>query len=782
MGGNVERFDSTGIADLGVGRIHGRGADPDAVRRHVLFLRNDCFLLYDHVKGRKPSHFQTEGFDPRYFRFIDGGGPDRKPGQSYRSIIDWTGRETELLGGGRCIRVSKGADRDYCFLMDAGDKFAAEGVEFEGRYGVVRLRPGRAGFALFEASRAAASGIEISVDPKTKLVTGKLRLDTKLSVAIAPGGQVVPTSLEIDGEPANFLPMRNGAEFELGKSAREFSLSFLPRTWEPGVKPNIWAVARTAITASRARITWTTDQPGDSVVEYGATPKLGRKAKSDQKLARIHEVKLAQLPAEQRVFFRVVTRGIEGKVASLEGEPFVTRTPARRELPAEEFTIRFGAQGSSVERERELGCQVTRIEIAWDHLYSEKGELNLDRLEGIAGRIREYRRAGIEPIVLLTYCHDWAQKHTDRQAEWVHPYFGPPDHITDWRDFVRPVMKRLKGQVRWYEIWNEPDGHYLADNTEPGQPTIFGKPAGKADAEFHDNTRYWLQDRYVPLVQAAREVAEEVDPAIRLMAASWNHDYHGGRGDMCFQAGLHPLIDAYSVHAYVGPPQNYGRWHHWNFGVCLRHVDRIFQKFRVSLPITVTEWGFPVTKTPSSRPADHQTEEDQAALVAKAMLSQAASGRIRHSILYRLEGSEFGLTRNQPGERLDPRPAYKVFKALAALLGSKNLRRTDRVRFEPDKGIQWVELELPQANKTIVALWPAGWNEKEMRFDATPARRATLSLKARRRPRVRRLPLFGGPTQAVHPEWAQDQLRWEAEVPALPSAKEVPPQIFVVSP
>ena len=71
------------------------------------------------------------------------------------------------------------------------------------------------------------------MDPKSKLVTGKLRLDARTSVAIALGGDVVATSLDIDGKPATLSPIRNGSRIELGKSDREFRLRFLPKTEEP---------------------------------------------------------------------------------------------------------------------------------------------------------------------------------------------------------------------------------------------------------------------------------------------------------------------------------------------------------------------------------------------------------------------------------------------------------------------------------------------------------------------------------------------------------------------
>ena len=201
----------------------------------------------------------------------------------------------------------------------------------------------------------------------------------------------------------------------------------------------------------------------------------------------------------------------------------------------------------------------------------------------------------------------------------------------------------------------------------------------------------------------------------------------------------------------------------------------------VSFPMMITEWGFPGAGKPDASLTDHQTERDQAALIAKAMLLQAASGRVRFSILYRLEGSEFGLARNQPGEPLGPRPAYGVFKTLAGLLGNKVLRPSDRVRIEPAGGLRWIALDLAGEKETVIALWPTGWVEKDMRFEARPARTVTLSCRAAPSAKVRSLPLFGKPRRSIRVAQHEDQTRWETRIPALPSDHEVLPQGFVVS-
>jgi len=33
-----------------------------------------------------------------------------------------------------------------------------------------------------------------------------------------------------------------------------------------------------------------------------------------------------------------------------------------------------------------------------------------------------------------------------------------PPNLTDWEDFVQTLVKRYKGQISSYELWNEPNG------------------------------------------------------------------------------------------------------------------------------------------------------------------------------------------------------------------------------------------------------------------------------------------------------------------------------------
>jgi hypothetical protein len=69
------------------------------------------------------------------------------------------------------------------------------------------------------------------------------------------------------------------------------------------------------ITASGAAITWTTDKPSDSQVEYGPTTSYGRRAVLDPSLVTAHVVTLSGLAAGTPYHYRVKSKDVAANMA-----------------------------------------------------------------------------------------------------------------------------------------------------------------------------------------------------------------------------------------------------------------------------------------------------------------------------------------------------------------------------------------------------------------------------------------------------------------------------------
>jgi len=78
--------------------------------------------------------------------------------------------------------------------------------------------------------------------------------------------------------------------------------------------PAISAVASTDITTSSATITWTTNEPSDSVVNYGKTTPLGSTAK-DMTMVTSHSVKLTGLATGTTYYYEVASTDLAGNTA-----------------------------------------------------------------------------------------------------------------------------------------------------------------------------------------------------------------------------------------------------------------------------------------------------------------------------------------------------------------------------------------------------------------------------------------------------------------------------------
>lgn len=80
--------------------------------------------------------------------------------------------------------------------------------------------------------------------------------------------------------------------------------------------PTITSVSASAVTSGGATITWTTNEPADSQVEYGTTASFGSTTTLDTAMMTAHSQVLAGLSADTTYSFRVRSRDAAGNVAT----------------------------------------------------------------------------------------------------------------------------------------------------------------------------------------------------------------------------------------------------------------------------------------------------------------------------------------------------------------------------------------------------------------------------------------------------------------------------------
>lgn len=84
------------------------------------------------------------------------------------------------------------------------------------------------------------------------------------------------------------------------------------------------AIASTSVTGRSATITWTTDEPSDSQVEYGATSAYGSATTLNPTLVTNHSVALRGLTTKTTYHFRVLSKDLAGNLAVSADQTFST--------------------------------------------------------------------------------------------------------------------------------------------------------------------------------------------------------------------------------------------------------------------------------------------------------------------------------------------------------------------------------------------------------------------------------------------------------------------------
>ncbi len=98
--------------------------------------------------------------------------------------------------------------------------------------------------------------------------------------------------------------------------------------------PLISSIYVNGITTTGATITWTTDEPADSQVEYGTTSAYGNLTPLAPTLVNSHSVSLTGLAASTQYYYRVTSRDAAGNPASSAGLTFTTPPVAPTNLTA----------------------------------------------------------------------------------------------------------------------------------------------------------------------------------------------------------------------------------------------------------------------------------------------------------------------------------------------------------------------------------------------------------------------------------------------------------------
>lgn len=202
----------------------------------------------------------------------------------------------------------------------------------------------------------------------------------------------------------------------------------------------------------------------------------------------------------------------------------------------------------------------------WDEKFNQS---TWDKYDNIVELANEF---GIRLIVRLDLPPRWARPDN----QWPHT---PPDNFNDYGDFVHAVVSRYRGQVKYYQLWNEPNL-----SIEWG-----GKPVDARE--------------YVQLLRIGYQRAKEADPeAVILCAAlaptieeTWRALNDQLYLQQMYDAGAGDYFDIMSVMAYglrSGPDDRRLDLQDVNFSRPMLIREIMVRNGDASKPIWASEMGW----------------------------------------------------------------------------------------------------------------------------------------------------------------------------------------------
>ena len=104
----------------------------------------------------------------------------------------------------------------------------------------------------------------------------------------------------------------------------------------------------------------------------------------------------------------------------------------------------------------DTGVKWARIQSGWQRTERQKGVYDFDWIDSIVDNLL---KRGVEPWVCLCYGNGL---YSD-EAKKIFGAVGCPPIFNDeqkkaWADYVKAFTKHFKNRIKFYEVWNEPDG------------------------------------------------------------------------------------------------------------------------------------------------------------------------------------------------------------------------------------------------------------------------------------------------------------------------------------
>ena len=232
----------------------------------------------------------------------------------------------------------------------------------------------------------------------------------------------------------------------------------------------------------------------------------------------------------------------------------------------------------------------------WDHKWGYSAWEKYDYIVEVAGRY------GLQIIARLDNPPAWSRAEGNAMGT-----LAPPDDFEDFGNFVHAIVRRYRGRVKYYQIWNEPNIY----------PEWGEQPVNAA--------------AYVRLLQVAYNRAKEADPDCVILSAGLAQTLETGPMNLndltylqhMYDAGVRGYFDVMGVMAYglwTGPGDRRTHPDLANFSRPQLIREIMVRNGDADKPLWATEvgWNAVPPDFPSSPTYGRVTEEQQARYAVQA--------------------------------------------------------------------------------------------------------------------------------------------------------------------
>ena len=316
-----------------------------------------------------------------------------------------------------------------------------------------------------------------------------------------------------------------------------------------------------------------------------------------------------------------------------------------------------------LDRTVEAGASVVRIDVHWDWLeWTGPGvdQWDPDQIQRLEAFLDSARRHQVQVLAVVMDTPCWASSDpakvcgpTDARYNWREP----PTNSSDFASFLSRLAWRYRGQIQYWEIWNEPN-----------LPQFWTHPDPVA---------------YADLLRAAYPAIKTADPTAVVLAGALAPIEPGNPGidtfrfvDAMYAAGALGYFDALSFHPYSNgqpPLLDQPAWRAHSIAQAVPALRAAMLRTGDPRPIWLTEAGWP-TASPCSGCAPEPfltTEANQATYLADEVRLVSTWDYVAGFIWYELfdrgpawapsPEDHFGLFRHD----LTPKPAAQVLRSIS---------------------------------------------------------------------------------------------------------------------